>query len=214
MLNHAENAGAGALLLSIEHSGRDGAIALSRAGDGAVLRVDAVPRGGRHQVDLMVYVAEAFKAVGAMPADLAAVVVAAGPGGFTGLRVAVATAKSLCWATGAGLVAVPTLDVLVAQHPGAVVALNVKFKTAWSGGAVGPAAIRPVAELRDLADRLGVPLVMDGEGGDLPVAPSVEVLARLGADRWRGGERADVVALEPLYVRETEAERKWRERSS
>ncbi len=41
-----------------------------------------------------------------------AVVVSAGPGSFTGLRIGAATAKGLCLALGKPLVAIPTLDAL------------------------------------------------------------------------------------------------------
>ena len=48
-------------------------------------------------------------------ADCDAVCVSKGPGSYTGLRVGVSTAKGLCFGSGKPLLAVGTLDTLVAQ---------------------------------------------------------------------------------------------------
>ena len=48
-------------------------------------------------------------------ADCDAVCVSMGPGSYTGLRVGVSTAKGLCFGSGKPLIAVGTLDTLVAQ---------------------------------------------------------------------------------------------------
>ena len=47
--------------------------------------------------------------------DCDAVCVSMGPGSYTGLRVGVSTAKGLCFGSGKPLIAVGTLDTLVAQ---------------------------------------------------------------------------------------------------
>ena len=48
-------------------------------------------------------------------ADCDAVCVSKGPGSYTGLRVGVSTAKGLCFGSGKPLIAISTLDILVAQ---------------------------------------------------------------------------------------------------
>ena len=48
-------------------------------------------------------------------AECSAVCVSKGPGSYTGLRVGVSTAKGLCFGSGKPLMAVGTLDTLVAQ---------------------------------------------------------------------------------------------------
>lgn len=49
------------------------------------------------------------------PADLEAVAVAKGPGSYTGLRIAVSTAKGLCLAIDKPLIAINTLQAMAAQ---------------------------------------------------------------------------------------------------
>jgi tRNA threonylcarbamoyladenosine biosynthesis protein TsaB len=49
------------------------------------------------------------------PADLLAVAVAKGPGSYTGLRIAVSTAKGLCFAIDKPLIAVNTLEAMALQ---------------------------------------------------------------------------------------------------
>jgi tRNA A37 threonylcarbamoyladenosine modification protein TsaB len=65
----------------------------------------------RHDDDLMPAIDRLFVRLGARPAELGAVAVSIGPGGYTSLRIAVATAKMLAEATGATTIAVPSAGV-------------------------------------------------------------------------------------------------------
>lgn len=62
-----------------------------------------------------VFIQEMLQERGLSMADCDAVCVSMGPGSYTGLRVGVSTAKGLCFGAGIPLLAVGTLDVLVAQ---------------------------------------------------------------------------------------------------
>ena len=62
-----------------------------------------------------VFIQEMLEERGLTLADCDAVCVSQGPGSYTGLRVGVSTAKGLCFGSGKPLIAVGTLDTLVAQ---------------------------------------------------------------------------------------------------
>ena len=62
-----------------------------------------------------VFIQEMLSEHGLTTSDCDAVCVSMGPGSYTGLRVGVSTAKGLCFGSGKPLLAVGTLDTLVAQ---------------------------------------------------------------------------------------------------
>jgi tRNA threonylcarbamoyladenosine biosynthesis protein TsaB len=67
--------------------------------------------GSRHD-DLLELIDRALADAGVELADLAGIAVGAGPGSFTGLRIGMATAKGLCFATGLPLWSVSSLAAL------------------------------------------------------------------------------------------------------
>lgn len=79
-------------------------------------RHEAPPAGARpaHTARLLALAGEALAETGGSPATIERVVVGLGPGTFTGIRVGVATARSLALATGAAIVGLPTPAALVA----------------------------------------------------------------------------------------------------
>jgi len=90
-----------------------GSVALVQAGEGGRLDVLAEVAGEsdqRHAETLLEAVDACLDRAGCTLPEVAGLAVAAGPGSFTGLRVGLATAKGLAFATGSWLVGVPTLE--------------------------------------------------------------------------------------------------------
>ncbi len=99
------------LVLALDAGSPLVSVAVGRGGDTLAMR--AVPQQ-RSSTQLLALVAEALAELGARPADLAGVVALAGPGSFTGLRVALATALGFHQALGLPALAVPTLAAMAA----------------------------------------------------------------------------------------------------
>ena len=91
------------------------------AEDGVVTayRESSAPKA--HASLTSVFIDEMLRKRGLKIADCDAVCVSMGPGSYTGLRVGVSTAKGLCFGSGKLLLAVGTLDTLVAQAADTVI---------------------------------------------------------------------------------------------
>lgn len=234
---------AGTIVLAIETSNPS---APPGAGSVAVGRIDpALPRGfrllalrrlrpaARHDDALIRAVDDACRDASVAPRGLGRVAVSIGPGGFTSLRVAVATVKLLCEATGAQPVPVPSALVAAAKRRPAgrcAVALATKGETFWAAivppgagdGAPVSGAVMTVADL-DRAHR-ATPLLEVVADRHAPAA--LAVWARTAGVRmrplWLCATRCleasmalapvDPLALAPAYPREPEAVRAWRAR--
>ena len=85
------------------------------AENGAIVsyRESSAPKA--HASLTAVFIQEMLSERGLSLSDCDAVCVSMGPGSYTGLRVGVSTAKGLCFGSGKPLLAVGTLDTLVAQ---------------------------------------------------------------------------------------------------
>src|SRR5213592_2539035 len=94
--------------LAIETSGKIGSIALADAS--RVLCEEQFEHGLQHAAKMIPMIDRLCAAQGWKPRDIEHVYVSIGPGSFTGLRIAVTAAKTLAFATGAKIVAVPTID--------------------------------------------------------------------------------------------------------
>ncbi len=102
-----------ARLLLIETSTSLCSVCLSEDGKAVAYRESSEPKA--HASLTAVFVDEVLREAGLGIKDCDAVCVSKGPGSYTGLRVGVSTAKGLCFGAGIPLLAVGTLDTLVAQ---------------------------------------------------------------------------------------------------
>lgn len=207
------------------------------ARDGAVLAEETFPHGLKHAAGLVPMIDRLCKAAGWAPRDVEEVYVSAGPGSFTGLRVGVTVAKALAFATGAKVVAVPTVEVLALNAPAdathVVIVLDAKrdqIFTARLGRAGATWDVVEVAHLDSLTDilaRAPRPVHLIGEGipfhakflpaGDPAVILTPEetwrarasAVVEIGHAMARREECIDAQTLAPIYVRKPEAEEKW-----
>ena len=202
---------------------KGGSVDLARA------HVEALSSSVRHDDGLMPAVERAVTALGASPGDVGRVVVSVGPGGYTGLRVAVTTAKLNALATGAEVIGVPTALVARASAAAsgawdrALVCLASKKDraSAWrvdveGASCVGVIDAGGVRAHADLGVVVGDPHLPESFGvaageagmGLTPLELGGEALLRASMD----GEACSPNALAPIYAREPDAVTQWRAR--
>jgi tRNA threonylcarbamoyladenosine biosynthesis protein TsaB len=107
------------ILLAIDTSGKQGSIALARAGEGTAASddfdvIEIVPLvGGTFSAQLVPQISELFSKNGFTKHDIGAFVVASGPGSFTGLRIGLAVVKALAEVLNKPIAAVSLLEVCI-----------------------------------------------------------------------------------------------------
>jgi tRNA threonylcarbamoyl adenosine modification protein YeaZ len=185
----------------------------------------------RHDDDLLPAIDRLFKRCHLVPRDLDAIGVSVGPGGFTGLRIAVSTAKMFAEALASKIIAVPSALVAAESYRGEgpiIVALSSKGDTCWCTR----------LERRDrIWHVVGVPQVTDADHLDLRgveallgdehvpediaryctyqhvqlVPPVFDPAACLAvAERMlAASDVVDPLVLQPLYPRQPEAVTIW-----
>lgn len=193
-------------VLCIDTSGTRLALALA-ARDGAVLAgVEPQVRAQQALQHLGALLDEA----GLTRGDIESVVVGAGPGGFTGLRVGVTLARGLAEALGVPLHSVGSLEAqaaaTVAQHPGEAVwsVLDARrgeyFAQRFTSDAAGELVVIDQAHAIPAGDVGELEGIVVDEGG-----PSAASLALTAARALRVGEGGDPLAVVPGYVRGPDA---------
>lgn len=223
-------------LLLLETSAQPGHVGLA---DGPRLLARRTLESGRHQArDLAPAIAELLHDQGWVPRDLAAVVVSRGPGSYTGLRVGIMSAKTLAYATGCRLLAIDTFAVIAARMPAECERVTIladaqkesiylqtfaRQHAGWE--AQTELSIRPVADWlaeRDTLDWVSGPGLLRYAGqlaAEIRVTPQeywlpgLDGLLELGGQRFQAGQRDDLFALEPLYLRASSAELQWQEKN-
>jgi tRNA threonylcarbamoyl adenosine modification protein YeaZ len=218
------------VLLALEASQRTGGVAV-RDADG-VTRVELMSSASRFDEELLPAIERLYERAGLAPQQTEAVGVSIGPGGFTGLRIAVSTAKMLAEGVGAKIVAVPSALVAAEAHEGPgpiLVALASKDETAWvtrvargaddawaidGDGALADAAGLNLAGIEAvLADRYLPQAICDrcAEAHVPVVDPAFSPRACLAAAarRLEASATTDPLVLAPLYPRPPAAVSIW-----
>ena len=223
-------------ILALETTERVGSVAAWH-GDNLLLQNDLAP-DQQSARSLALGLRDVLAEVGWRPGDVELVAVSQGPGSFTGLRVAVTTAKSFAYAVGAEVLGVDTLETIAAGAPDRVSRLAVamdaqrgdvvaqRFERGRDGWLrpVEPASLIPADEwlaglaagwsvsgpvLRKLVGRLPSHAVALEAACWRPTAANV---ARLAARDHAAGRRDDLWGLVPHYSRRPAAEEKWAKR--
>lgn len=101
------------LILAIETSGRIGSVALAVGKQLLDERAFSAPM--RHSAEIFTAAGQLLGRFGQKPKEIEHIYISAGPGSFTGLRIATAMAKSMHLGNGTQIVAVDTLDVIAAN---------------------------------------------------------------------------------------------------
>ena len=121
------------LVVSLELSQRYGSVA-AKLGCGEIFEADAL-QGDRDKDSLMPALDSVVAMAGCQPQNIGSIIVSVGPGGFTGLRISVATAKMISLATQATIVPVETsLGVVCADQDAvstSLVVSAIKKETCW-----------------------------------------------------------------------------------
>lgn len=219
-------------LVVIETSGRSGSIAVATGEE--IRAVTYLDESRRHARDLAPVLATMLAEQHWKPRDVSAVIVSLGPGSYTGLRVGIMSAKAFAYATGCRLLGIDTFAVIAEQTPEAIDRVDVladaqqekiyiqsfqRFGISWKP----TNALRVIPFATWLSER-NASAAVSGPGlcrwaeqvptGVVVAAetswnPSPESLLRLGNRRYLAGERDDVYAVEPLYIRASSAEEQW-----
>jgi tRNA threonylcarbamoyl adenosine modification protein YeaZ len=205
-------ASADGYLLAVDTSTRSSIVVLGRDEPRAVDHRDVRHRHGSHVLE---QIDEVLIKAGASLDDVSALVVGTGPGSFTGLRVGLATIKTLAYICGLPVVGVMSSDALrqAAAATGAgsdvAVVLPAGARDHYLARAGMDAVLIAPGDLRDAVGDLAVltidlesaPLGADAETlGRAALDGLPEALLSLGRARLAAGEGDDVGQLVPAYV--------------
>ncbi|AEV26763.1 tRNA (adenosine(37)-N6)-threonylcarbamoyltransferase complex dimerization subunit type 1 TsaB [Azospira sp. APE16] len=209
-------------LLALETATDQGSVALWR--DGVLLSREC-PAGEQSSLTLLPLVRAMMAEAGLAMADLDGIAFGAGPGAFTGLRVACGVAQGLAVALDRPVLPVVTLEAMAYADgsPQVAVYLDARMNEVYCG------AYRRVGEVLELQGAITVcppaeaPLPAAGDwavcGNGVPAYPALSqrlaawplggqrvptaaAVARLAAPRLARGEGLDPALAAPLYIRD------------
>lgn len=211
-------------LLGIETATRQLSVALWRDGH-CLSRGGDLPNGGSQNI--LPWVHELLDRGGIQPSDLDGIAFGAGPGSFTGLRLACGVAQGLAWGLEIPLLPVSTLEALaLASGKGRTwVCLDARMNEIYCAGyevsgnrvteLMAPLCVAPAvvpAPTFDDAWGVGDGFASYGDAlrrrapallGIQPDAvPTAEAVLRIAVPRFEAGLPLDFAAAQPLYVRD------------
>ncbi len=216
------------ILLGIETSGKTCAAGLFAGGELRAESTISIPNV--HSEKLAPLVNQTLENAGLSLSDLDGLVLSAGPGSFTGLRIGYSLVKGYAYALDIPLVEVSTLDVWAYQcgDRGRPVLVVIDARRgdvycaeyAWHNSKLertSDYSLLPIGELNRFASRQVIVTGVDAVGLKeilmphlpngatfLTPAPSVldvNALLALGAEKFQAGHFSDLVESEPLYMR-------------
>ncbi|HEX4039026.1 MAG TPA: tRNA (adenosine(37)-N6)-threonylcarbamoyltransferase complex dimerization subunit type 1 TsaB [Acidobacteriaceae bacterium] len=208
------------VLLGIDTCGPLGTVALARIEkDEAIVLTQTVLAGKTYSAELIPAIRGLLAAQNIAFHHLVTIVVTKGPGGFTGIRIGLSTAKGLAEAKAVPIIAVSRLAVLACKAQTSAAALDASRGEFYFGSFSGRSisAIRSEQLLsRDLflarAADLGPQLAVCEES--LRIAPSATLVdpptaadaLHLAFPRLRAQDYDDPVLLDGDYLRRSDAE--------
>jgi tRNA threonylcarbamoyladenosine biosynthesis protein TsaB len=222
------------LILGVDTSGRRGSVALLQAQGEELLTLDlAELSGGQYSELLVPTIAELLVRHSFERSSIGLIAVASGPGSFTGLGIAIATAKGLAEAFATPVVAVSVLEAvaLASGINGKVVAvLDAQRSEVFFGKYIiksaSPeparmsheaistfedftsllAASEPQPKVFTPDAALATRLQDAGIDTEILARPSAESIARIAYRMFLAGVCADVATLDANYLRRSDAE--------
>lgn len=215
-------------ILAIETSTKAASVAVTA--DGKFLAEIICESSAAHSETLMPQIEEVIKISGVKNFD--AVAVSIGPGSFTGLRIGLAAAKALAYAWQIKIIGVETLQAMAYHFPAAnVLAMidaqkNRAYVQKFSDCAkVSEIEIKPLDEIinsagdeeiflcGDVLHKIKNPLPTNLKIAPINLRMPRAVNVALVAEKLFAEEKFDnVMNLEPLYIRRSEAEILWERR--
>jgi len=216
------------LILGIETSTRAAGVAL--VSDEKIIAEISQESKMFHSENLLPQIEQVLKIANVEKVD--AVAVSIGPGSFTGLRIGLAAAKALAYAWQIKIIGVPTLHALAYHFPqtSATVMTLIdaqknsayvqSFKNALP---IDEVTVKPIAEILksageldevilcgDVLNKIKVELPANVKfapiNSRMPRAVNVAICGKILLD---DGESGNVMDMEPLYLRRSEAEELW-----
>ncbi len=221
------------LLLAFETSAKSCSAAIH---DGNKLLAESYQNSGlTHSQTLMVMAEDLLKACGKSAADVTHLAVAAGPGSFTGVRIGVAAAKGFAWGAQLPVYGVSTLEAMAlglgALNGHICCCMDARRNQVYNaiflvenGKLTRITEDRAIAlaDLKTELEHIDGPIYLVGDGAalahktlgmDLILPPEHRVhqrasgVALAAIEAMNRGESTDGAALQPNYLRMSQAER-------